>query len=138
MSIGKFVTKSGQSWNWCRAGAGGMRFGKVGSHCAALYRTLNKGRDTEQSVTPLRKAGVTGIFIAISTHAGDGNVSAACSHLVIVSMSTPEAFGAQKEQRSYSSSHSFTSYVHSVHSLEGNTPGEMLGIQTFRHIAQQG
>lgn len=57
------------------------------------------------------------------------------SHLVLVSVSTPEAFRALSEQRSYSSSRSFTSYVPSQ---EENTLREMLGILMFCHIAQQG
>lgn len=61
LSIGRFVTKSGESWDWCRAGDVGMScegqkgLERFGSHCGALHGTLDQTRG--------RKAGGTGIFM---------------------------------------------------------------------------
>lgn len=130
----RFVTKRGESWSWGRAGDVGMR---CGGQRYQLKVYLERLEITVQLC--MGHLGKPGAEKSRShwniIHAGDGNILAACSHLVIVNMSTPEAFRASSNQRSYSSSHSFTSYVHSQ---EENTPKEMLGIRTFRHIAQQG
>lgn len=126
MSTERFVTKSGESWNWCRAGDVGMSCeGQKGwKSLWSLHGTLDQTRGTEQWHC-WEKQEALGYSCWRWEYFS--------SHLVLVNVPTPEAFRALSEQRSYSSSHSFTSYVPSQ---EENTPGEMLGILIFHHIAQ--
>lgn len=137
VSMRRFVTKCGESWNWCRTGDMRMRCeGQKGlerlettvqlcmGHLAKGVAQSNQGKKIREKQESLQywQCWRWEYFSSLQP-------SGYRQH--VYSWGLQSTQGAQILQLFPF----FTSYAPSQ---EENTPEEMLGIQTFRHIAQQG